>query len=108
MDAIDQHAQRPTVEDKGTEAKVPRSLPFPNPAAIIEGLQTTIIANIKDVIGTLIDEKLDNKLCQGSATIAEDQLSRSYASAIGKDNQVNNFREIMTAAKNEELGETRE
>ena len=48
------------------------------------------------------------KSCTINYAKAQQQSRKSYASAVGKDNQVNNFREIMAAAKNEDLAEERE
>ena len=104
LEAADTLTPKPDADDKGSEARKKRVLPVPNPVAVIEGLQSTIIENIKDVIGSLIDEKLQNKLCPSSTTDAQP----SYASAVGKTDQVHNFREIMAAAKNEDLAEERE
>ena len=114
---IENRTRKPPVEDKAIEAR--RSLPVPNVASIIEEMNTTItdrLAEIKDVVVSLIDEKLDRKL----ETVKQVSFSgKSYASTIlgntsattsddnAKDQisdpNVPNLRSIMMSQKNEEL-----
>ena len=114
---IENRTRKPPVEDKAIEAR--RSLPVPNVASIIEEMNTTIndrLAEIKDVVVSLIDEKLDRKL----ETVKQVSFSgKSYASTIlgntsattSDDNakhqisdpNVPNLRSIMMSQKNEEL-----
>ena len=57
------HMHKSQVKDEVIEVR--RSLPVPNAATIIEEINSSInkrFAEIKDVIGSLIDEKLDRKL----------------------------------------------
>ena len=111
------HTRKSQVKDEAIEVR--RSLPVPNAATIIEEINSSInkrFAEIKDVIGSLIDEKLDRKL----ETVKQVLYSvKSYASNIlgntsattsddiAKDQisepNVPNLRSIMMSQKNEEL-----
>ena len=103
--ALEVHPRKPQLEDKAIEAR--RSLPQPT-NAIIEEIQSSInekLREFKDAIGTLIDEKLECKL--GNRKL------NSYAGkvAVGTgstQDEVSNFRDVIAAAKNEELAEDRE
>ena len=96
------HTQKSRSEDKSTEARTPRMLPVPNPAVMIEGLQTSIIEKIKDVIGTLIDEKLQNKLekTEENHSSTATQANKSFAEAVSEKlssptSNTSDFRALM-------------
>ena len=60
---INNRTHKPEFEGKAIEAR--RSLPVPNAATIMEEINLSInetFAEIKDVIGSLIDEKLDRRI----------------------------------------------
>jgi len=101
-------AERRKQEDKSDEVKKTRLLPTPN--------YTMIIQEVKEAIGPLIEETLEKKLEEKLGTVrpnaeAERAQSskRNYAAALqgNKTDQVNNFRDIVAAAKNEEKAEER-
>ena len=102
--AIDVHTQKPPVEDKATEARAPQTLPALDPAAVIEELQTSIIEKIKDVIGTLIDEKLESKLekIEEKHSINTTQANKSFAEAVAGNLNLNTIEVAMQDAKNNE------
>ena len=94
---------KPTVEDKSTEAKH-RSLPIPNISDIVQQIDERF-NKMQAALGTYIEEKIENKLHIGNEAAS---TSKSYANAVTKEDQAQNFREIVAAAKNEELAEERE
>jgi len=75
-----------------------------------------IIQEVKEAIGPLIEETLEKKLEEKLGMVRPDgeavvqPTRRSYASTLqgSKTEQVNNFRDIVAAAKNEEKAEERE
>lgn len=101
---------KPQVKDKAIEAR--RTLPAPNTSTIVKEINASFnekISEIKQAIGSLIDEKLERRL--GSAN-----SKNSYAATVvGKatsteasgddllDSKVPNLRSIMLNQKNEEL-----
>ena len=106
------NVEKPEVEDKSTEAKPQRVLPLPNASTLIEELQSSIedrFLKMQDAIGKFIEEKMESKLKTSTpVTAAQAQPITSYANATSNSSQVRNFREIVAAAKNEELAEERE
>lgn len=102
-------AERRKREDKSAEVKKSHLLPTPN--------YSTLIQEVKEMIGPLIEETLEKKLEEKLGTVRPDveaegaqSSKRSYATALqgSKNDRVNNFRDIVAAAKNEEKAEERE
>ena len=104
--------QKSRGKEKPTERIPAQTLPA-SQTEVFEGLQTSLVDKLKDVMGTLIDEKLNEKFMKMDElrvkrNDAETAQPQSYASAISKDHQVQNFRNVVAAAKNEDLAEERE
>ena len=101
-------AEKRNREDKSYEEKIPQSITTPNYSMIIQ--------EVKEAIGPLIEETLEKKLEEKLGMVRPDDEAvvqptrRSYASTLqgSKTEQVNNFRDIVAAAKNEEKAEERE
>lgn len=96
---------------KSTVGKQHRLLPNPpNSPTLIQELQSSIderFVKMQEVIGRFIEEKLESKLGSANPEVSAD-APRNYATAVRKDVEVNSFREIVAAAKNEERAEERE
>ena len=103
--ALGAHQRKPQLEDKAIEAR--RTLPQPA-STMLEEIRSSIneqLGDIKEAIGSLIDEKLELKL--GNRKLD------TYAGKVAINNgsiqdEVSNFRDVIAAAKNEELAEDRE
>ena len=112
-----QKIRKPQVENKAIEAR--RLLPDPNSSAIVNEINDSFSAKIneiKEVIGSLIDEKLERRLGNASN---DSYSGNSYAATVmGKatrattnevsgddvgDAKVPDLRSIMLNQKNEEL-----
>ena len=105
---------KPQVKDKAIEAR--RTLPAPNTSTIVDEINASFnqkINEIKYVIGSLIDEKLERRLGSvnsknsyaatvvGKATSNENTNEASRDDLL--DSKVPNLRSIMLNQKNEEL-----
>jgi len=100
----DVHTKKPLSESETIEPKAPQTLPAPDPAAVIEELQTSIIEKIKDVIGDLIDKKLEGKLekIEEKHCINTTQANKSFAGAVSGNLNLNTIEVAMQDAKNNE------
>ena len=109
-------AERRKQEDKSAEVKKSSLLQTPNIK-----LQTPnyamLIQEVKQAIGPLIEETLERKLEEKLGTVSPgveagrpQSSKRNYAAALqgSKNDRVNDFRDIVAAAKNEEKAEERE
>ena len=112
-----QKIRKPQVENKAIEAR--RLLPDPNSSAIVNEINDSFSAKIneiKEVIGSLIDEKLERRL--GNASNNSYSGNSYAATVVGKatrattnevsgddvgDAKVPDLRSIMLNQKNEEL-----
>ena len=93
------------MEDKAVEAR--RSLPQPT-TTMIEEIRSSIndqLGNIKEAIGSMIDEKLERKLGNRKS---ETYAGKAAVNGGSIQEEVSNFRDVIAAAKNEELAEDRE
>ena len=100
---LQERPTKPTVEDKSIETKL-RSLPIPNVSDLVQQIDERF-SNMQEALGKYIEEKIEKKLHVGNESVA---APKSYANAVTKEDQAQNFREIVAAAKNEELAEERE
>ena len=102
--ALGAQQRKTQLEDKAIEAR--RILPQPT-TTMLEEIRSSIneqLGDIKEAIGSLIDEKLESKL--GNRKLV------SYAGKVAANtgtiqDEVSNFRDVIAAAKNEELAEDR-
>ena len=111
------YRSKPHVEDKAIEAR--RLLTDPNSSAIVKEINESFsakISEIKEVIGTLIDEKLERRLGNANNNLYS---GNSYAATLvgkatrattnevsngdARDVKVPDLRSIMLNQKNEEL-----
>ena len=105
--------KRPEVEHKSTATKQQRVLPLPNAATLIEEMESAIddrFSRMQEALGKIIDEKIKNSDTKTKDVPAPNNAlpTGSYAEATNSKTQVRSFREIVAAAKNEELAEERE
>ena len=103
--ALGAQHRKTQLEDKAIEAR--RILPQPT-TTMLEEIRSSIneqLGDIKEAIGSLIDEKLESKL--GNRKLVS-YAGKVAASTGTIQDEVSNFRDVIAAAKNEELAEDRE
>ena len=104
---------KPTVEEKSTEANLTQSPSLPNTTTLIQQIKSSIderFAELKDHIGLAIDERTKNVRTDASyaSKVGNNLRSLNNQSSSNVPDDVQSFRSIVMNARNEDLAEKRD